>query len=353
MNSKWRIIAGIAGAIIVLGVVVGIVYPGLFSAPAPEPKKPTPKAPIVKKPPHKKNRTLCPLDKEVGDVQGVTRPLAVMVENLSTIRPQAGLNSACVVVEGLAEGGITRFMLVFGFHGSDNIGPVRSARVHFAALASGWDAIYGHVGGSIYAMDAIRNWGIKDWDYQSGHDGNYTRVNWAKAPHNVFTSTAGLREAASVYKDGGDIFERGFGFRQAPPLEARPQGPKSVKIDFSTSEYLVEYQYDRQANTYKRFNGGQPHTDANDKAQVAPANIVVMRAATNDIPGGSGVLDIDMEGTGSLMVFRNGEVVEGSWERLTNKSPLKLLNSAGKDIRLAPGQTWIEIVRPTTAITIQ
>ncbi|MDP1809424.1 MAG: DUF3048 domain-containing protein [Actinomycetota bacterium] len=349
MNSKWRIIGGIAGVVIVLGVVVGIAYPSFF--PAPKPKK-TKIATEKKKPKHKKDKTICPLDGEAGDVQGVTRPLAVMVENLSTIRPQAGLGSACVVVEGLAEGGITRFMLVFGFHGADNIGPVRSARVHFAALASGWDAIYAHVGGSIYAMKAIRDWGIKDWD-QMGLADAYTRVGWTKAPHNVFTSTARLREAASRYKDGGDIFDRGFKFKPAPPIEARPQGPKSVAIDFSTSEYRVEYQYDRQTNTYKRFNGGKPHTDANSKLQLAPTNIAVLRAPTNDIPGGSGVLDINMEGTGSLMVFRDGRVVEGTWEKPTHNSPLKLINSNGDGIRLSPGQTWIEIVRPTTAITIQ
>ena len=350
MKSKRRVIVAVSAVVVILGVVFGIFYSGLFNAPPPKPKKPK-VAVRPKKPKHKKDKTICPFDGKAGDVQA-TRPLAIMVENLSTIRPQAGLGSACVVVEGLAEGGITRFMLVFGLHGADNIGPVRSARVHFAALASGWNAIYGHVGGSIYAMKAIRNWGINDWD-QMGHSDAYTRVGWTKAPHNVFTSTSRLREAAAKFKDGGDIFDRGFKFKAAPPMEARPEGLKKVTIDFSSSEYRVEYQYDRQSNTYKRFNGGQPHTDANSKLQLAPTNIVVLRASTNDIPGGSGVLDINMEGTGNLTVFRDGQVVEGTWERLTHDSPLKLKNSNGNGIRLSPGQTWIEIVRPTTAVTIQ
>lgn len=351
MGSKWKIIAGVSAIVVILGVAVGITFSGLLDAPKPKPKKT--KISAKKKPKHKRDSSICPLDGEPGTEQQATRPLAIMVENLSTIRPQAGIGSACVVVEGLAEGGITRFMLVFGYHGSDDVGPIRSARVHFAALARSWDAIFGHVGGSIYAMKAIRQWGIADWDYQRGHEDDYSRVSWAKAPHNVFTSTARLREAASKYEDDGDILERRFKFKSTPPMEKRPDGQKQVTIDFSTSEYRVEYRYDRETNTYKRFNGGQPHLDANSKKQVSPANIVIIRAVTNDIPGGSGVLDIDMEGTGKMTLFRDGKVIEGSWERLKHDAPLTLLNDEGKEALLSPGQTWIEVVRPSTAITIQ
>jgi len=67
------------------------------------------------------------------------RPLFVMIENSVDARPQSGLNSADVIYEAIAEGGITRFGAVYycGVAARDTIvGPVRSARTHFVNL--GW-----------------------------------------------------------------------------------------------------------------------------------------------------------------------------------------------------------------------
>lgn len=356
MKANWKIWVAVGVTVVVLGVAVGLGYTAIFNKPEAPPKKTIVARPKKKTKKVKPPAAVCPLDGRDAELHE-SRPLAIMVENLSTIRPQAGIGSACLVVEGLAEGGITRFMLVFGDHGVDNIGPVRSARTHFVALARGFDAIYGHVGGSTYggalsAMKAIRDWGVNDWD-QMGHAESYTRVGWTKAPHNVFTSTARLRNDASKFKDGGDLAAVGFKFKAAPPVEARPEGVKRVTIDFSFPDYRVVYEYDRQTNTYKRSNGGQPHLDANTKLQIAPANIAIMRAPTNDVPSGGGALDINVVGTGNLTFLQDGKVIEGVWEKPTPASPLTFKDVQGQTIQLTPGQTWIELVRPTTAVTFE
>jgi hypothetical protein len=350
VKSKWQIYAIVAGLAVVLGVAAGflIVTRQPSSSVVRKVETQVPEK-LAKK--TSSQLKVCPLDGRETD-SDVVRPLAIMVENLTTIRPQAGTADACVVVEGLAEGGITRFMLVFGAHGSENVGPVRSARIHYTSLAKGWDAIYGHVGGSIYALDAIRKWGVFDWD-QSVHGGDYTRITSTKAPHNVFTSTKRLRDAAASKETRTAPMKPIFKFKAAPSLNERPEGFKSVVIDFSDPGYRVEYQYDRQTNTYKRFNGGQPQVDFNTKKQLTPTNIVVIRAPHTPIPGGSGVLDVDMTAGGEAKVFRDGTVVEGSWSRADVDSPLKLADSDGNNIELTPGQTWIEIVQPTTPIKIQ
>ena len=61
---------------------------------------------------------ICPLNgtlhtKEEKDIWSKRRPLLVMIENHSDSRPQSGLQSADVVYEAVAEGGITRFVAVF------------------------------------------------------------------------------------------------------------------------------------------------------------------------------------------------------------------------------------------------
>lgn len=351
MRPKWQIVAAIVGAAVLLGVGVGVALT-VFSAPAPVKKtaaKRPEKKPVVKK--QASAGQVCALDgREVA--AGIVRPVAIMVENLNTIRPQAGPGQACLVVEGLSEAGITRFMLVFGAHDSDNVGPVRSARIAFTSLARGWDALYGHVGGSKYALTAIGQWGLFDWD-QSAHGGDYTRVSSVGAPHNVFTGTKRLRDAAAGKETKTEPLSPFFKFKKSPNAKSLPEGAKSVIVDFSEPAYRVEWQYDRLTNTYKRFNGGQPHLDANTKAQLAPTNIVVVRAPHSAIVGGSGVLDVNMTAGGQAIVFRDGTVVEGTWERGSIESPLVIKNTDGKDIELTPGQTWVQVVEQTTPVQIQ
>jgi hypothetical protein len=340
--SKRQLIAASSALVVIVGAGVGLA--AALRQPAPEPPV---KLPVKVAEEPAPEPLVCPLDGTPLESEA-PRPLAVMVENDASVRPQAGIGAACLVVEGLSEAGITRFMLVFGAHGAENVGPVRSARTHFVALARGWDSIFGHVGGSIYALDAIKQWGVADWDQMTRP--GYERVGWTKAPHNVFTSTDKIRSAASEHAGGRSA--SAFEFK-SPAAEAdRPEGPQKITINFSSAAYLVEYEYDRQSNTYRRFNGGQPHLDASTQAQVSPANIVVMVAETSLIPGGSGVLDVNVHGSGPLTVMRDGAVIEGTWEKPAPESPLVLRHQSGRVLQLNPGQTWIAVVAPSTELTV-
>ncbi len=84
------------------------------------------------------------------------RPVCVMVENSPEARPQWGLCSPDIVVEGEVEGGITRMMWMYAdISSAPKIGPTRSARHDYVRSAEGFDAIYVHFGGSNLAYDKI------------------------------------------------------------------------------------------------------------------------------------------------------------------------------------------------------
>ena len=95
-------------------------------------------------------------------------PLAVMIENSTEARPQSGLSSADIIYEAVAEGGITRFMVIYLCNLSDvQIGPVRSARTYFLDWLSEYDGLYAHVGGAntpgpANALGQIIKYKIKD-----------------------------------------------------------------------------------------------------------------------------------------------------------------------------------------------
>ncbi len=287
-----------------------------------------------------------PLDGIKAAPEKVNRQaLAVMVENLVNIRPQAGISQASLVVEGLAEGGITRFMLVYLEKDADNIGPIRSARSHFVALAKGWDALYAHVGGSKFALADIKRFQLDDLD-QYAHASGYHRIKSARAPHNVFSSTEKLRKI----KKSTLMPPPAFSFKSDADKNSRP-GEQSILIDFSFSNYAVKWVYDKATNKYKRFNGGRPHKDAATGKQLEAKNILIMYAPTFPITG-TPLLDIKTVGQGRLQVMRDGEVLDGEWFRQSVDSPLVLKDSSGNNIELDRGQVWLELVKPTTPVKI-
>src|SRR3989344_6912600 len=103
----------------------------------------------------------------VEEIVSTLRPLAVMVENHPDARPQSGLSEADIVYETLAEGGITRFLVLFQSRAANEIGSVRSARDYFAEIANEWGALYAHVGGS---NEVIAN--LKKGIYENLDDAN-------------------------------------------------------------------------------------------------------------------------------------------------------------------------------------
>lgn len=294
----------------------------------------------------------CPIDGiQVNQEIARQRPIAVMVENLSTIRPQAGLEKACIVFEALAEGGITRFVAIYGHEDVTEIGPVRSARPYYVQIARGFDAIYAHAGGSKTGMETIGISGIADLD-QFRYAKAYRRVSGIRMPHNLFTDTSKIREIAAEAGFKNSAVYEGFRHKADIPLNKRPQ-TQNISINFSSADYRVEYQYDRNSNSYLRFNGGKPHIDRISGKQIQPKNVLVVYAVTGGIPGEVGTLDIGVVGSGPVTVFQDGTTTKGIWKKASPKNQFDFFDGNGREIALNAGQTWVEIVKPDTAVTYE
>jgi len=51
-------------------------------------------------------------------------------------------------------------------------------------------------------------------------------------------------------------------------------------------------------------------------------------------------------GTGRVVLFRNGNRIEGTWSRRSNGAQTEFKDPAGKPLLLAPGGTFVVLVRP-------
>jgi len=281
-----------------------------------------------------------PMEQDIGKGQ----VLAVIIENYTPIRStQLGLEEAAIVYEVPAEGGITRLLALYDGQPVEEMGPVRSARPYFITWASEVRAALVHVGGSPEALANLagnfRLFNIDEFaDYVT-----IWRKNQYLAPHNAFTSTENIYKRLNKENYYQPVKTKRFPFKE--PDESAGD-ISTITIDFSITPYAVKYVYDDITHTYTRYNGGKLHHN------LKPANVVVQFVDTQ-ILDDVGRLRIQTHGTGNALVFRDGQVIEGTWEKDASinspdqpmdQSWTKFFDKNGNEIALNRGQIWIEVV---------
>lgn len=279
------------------------------------------------------------------------RPVTgVMIENSVDARPQSGLVDAGIVFEAIAEGGITRFLALYQEAQPDYVGPIRSARPYYVRWAAGFDAAYAHSGGSGEALALIQSLGVKDMDHGKYGEQYFTRVSNRYAPHNVYTSMARLDELKTSKGYTSSTFTPFVRIQKDTTEDAAtetttPTTTPATSISFNISSplYNTSYAYDATANVYKRTLANQPHTDERSGKQITPSVVVALIAPYSIHPDGVHSVYGNI-GSGKVLIFQNGTMAEGTWEKSTDTAPLAFKDASGTDIALQPGQTWITVV---------
>ncbi len=273
-----------------------------------------------------------------------SRPvLAVKIDNVTQARPQTGINQADVVFEELVEGDLTRLVGLFHSTGSDPVGPIRSVRtsdVHILANLN--RPLLGNSGGNPGVMEALRASPIVDVGALSPIAARYFRSTAKPAPNNLFSTTADLWAAGQGSEAGA-----------APPLFSfrRPDRPwggdaqptNGVDIDYGAN--FVTYRWDATTQQFLRSQGGSPHVDSAG-VQVAPTNVIVQITGYRPTVFAQFSPEAQVEGEGEVYVFAGGEVRTGIWRREGPEAPTRYLDTAGNEIELLPGSTWIALAPP-------
>lgn len=274
---------------------------------------------------------------------------AVMIENSPDARPQSGLKDAGIIYEAIAEGGITRFLALYQESRPALIGPVRSVRPYYVEWAAAYDPSVAHIGGSARALGMIRsgNYGV-DID-QFFNPAGYWRASDRRAPHNVYTDFDKL-DALSTAK--GKTSSTFTPFDRKEDKKVDPPNATQIHLPISSAWYNVDYQYDAASNSYLRKVGGEAHIDR-EGGQLQPRTVVALLVGmTREMEDGYRE-QITTTGTGRGFVFQDGTVTEVTWQRDTDKSPLKLLDAKGAVVALNRGQTWITAMPSTKVPTWQ
>lgn len=343
-NRRAQFVVGLVAVLIILFAVLALVLRsfGLFSSVQNESTNITTEKIIATVP-----------NEGVRRIDGVSvpweetnfLPIVVIIENLESIRPQAGLSQANMIYEALAEGGITRFMAIYAHRDAiEKIGPIRSIRHYFVDWAEEYRPVLSYIGGSPQALGITGSSGFLIDLNQFNNPAYYYRDDEKDAPHNVFSNselfTLALRDL-DLQKESGEYAS--YIFKEGVAADERPQWSKPITIDFSTTSYFVEWRYDPTTNTYLRWNGGEEHIDINNNAQLEASNIVIQRVETSLIEDATGRLDMITQGEGEALLFQDGITISGQWSK-KNRGDRTLFTYDGKPWQFNPGATWIEMV---------
>jgi hypothetical protein len=193
--------------------------------------------------------------------------------------------------------------------------------------------------------DAAKGGSFVDID-EFQHPDAFERIAGKVAPYNAYTSSAKIRGAAG---------EAGRARVDVPSLKFDTSVDKAAATDATslvipyTGAGKVTYTFDPASKTYHRSQGGQTTMDDHAKKEVMPDNVVVIKTEVKEIPGtadvtGAPSVDFRATGTGAVVILREGKRFDGQWTRTGTSDMYRFTDSAGSEIPLKPGLTWIHIV---------
>jgi hypothetical protein len=287
----------------------------------------------------------CPIDGLPATKDAIhRRPLAVLIENSPQARPQSGLDQACVVYEGITEGGITRFLAIYLHNTPETVGPVRSVRPHFIYLAQEYDPVLVHCGQSYEALQILTTAPpVFDLD-QLKHDAPFWRDRSRRAPHNLYASAEEVRAYMQQQQWDGTVQRMQQFTGSGKLLNADPA--TEAKISFGGAvKYSLKLVYDSKAGGYLRYMDGKLHVDRVTKRPLVAKNVIVQYVWNEEFANSThGTQDVRVVGSGAGWLMTGGQRTKVRWNKLDYGAITKFTDDYGAPLPLRDGQTWVELV---------
>lgn len=265
--------------------------------------------------------------------------LAVKIDNHTAARPQIALERADIVFEELVEGGLTRYAAIWQSDIPKLIGPVRSIRPMDPDILSPFGGIVAYSGGQPHFVKMMEAAPLVNAVFDYDRSGLFYRIDGKSAPHNVVVKAQTLiGRNAKLAKPGQQFAYAATAAASTAAVDGKPI--RVINSRFS-SERWPSWAWNAKAGSYLRSQEGAPDRDSTG-AQLKSTNVVVMRVGIDRRFGV--VPKTTMIGSGEAWVSTAGKSVHATWIKRYPSHPVSLVDDNGATIRLAPGNTWIELV---------
>lgn len=282
-----------------------------------------------------------------------TRPTAVVVENSPAARPQWGLSSPDVLVEGVVEGGITRMLLLYSdVNKIPKVGPIRSARHDFVEFAECFDAIFVHCGWSIYAEKKIKNDKVNNLNGIQSYNPKFFYRDSSRAgkgtEHTGYSNGSYIKATVSAV-DYRTTVKQGYENVLSFVSESYTPANSGSNVSFqysSSAKYSMKY--NPEDGRYYTYLGSNARKDA-DGVHLNYKNVLLLYCKVNSMGDSKGCVDMKLENANTGYYFTNGGYEEISWTKNGNAASSKLVlkRNNGEVLTMNPGTTYIALV-PTS-----
>lgn len=293
-----------------------------------------------------------PVSTEIGN----RRPIAIMLNNLEAAQPMSGISYADVVYEYVVEGAITRLMGLFeDYEKLDKIGSVRSCREYFVYTALEFDAIYMHFGQASYAVDLLNQDYVNNLNgLGEAGDTSFYRTTDRQAPHNVYTSAAGIDAGIAKLgyrRDHYDGYKGKFKFCDLDK-EVTNSGGKSAK--HIEPKYKINkpwFDYNENTQKYDRYQYDGPQIDDLTGEQISYDNVILQYNFWTQLDD-KDYLGFDCHSGGVIQYCTKGKYVLGTWKREENKensdmTAIRYYDSEGNELEINNGKTFVCVIQNT------
>lgn len=291
---------------------------------------------------------------KIVDVNSKSRPVAVMINNLSTARPvQSGVMDAYIVYEIIVEGGITRYMAVYKDKDTAKIGTVRSSRDYYLDYALENDAIYVHFGWSPQAQELIGKLGVNNIN------GLYDDAFWRDNPMNLayeHTAYTSMDKIMKVAKNKGYRLtsEKDLLLNYSADEVSIENEESSLKADNVSIRYsnvvTTSYKYNPTDKLYYRSVNGSVQKDYVTKKQYTTKNIIISYVDNGNISNDNkGRQELNNIGTGKGYYITDGYSIPITWTKTSRNEQTVYKKLNGEEITVNDGNTFIQIAPKDSA----
>ncbi len=282
-----------------------------------------------------------------------TRPVAVMVSNVSAAMPQYGISDADIIIEMPVESRLTRFMALYADYTEvPNICSVRSCRDYFPAVSEGFDAIYIHWG-----MDEsiIDHYNAMDLDV---FNGTYSDGGIFDRDSDRLSSGYALEHTSMIY--GGETLvnaieaadmrieieedktDTAFNFTALGDV-AVPDGESCeyVRVEFGATN--SGFTYNEEEQVYYMDYNGSAQCDGVTGIQLSFTNLFILEATITDRTDSPTRVAIDCYGVSDQVGYyvSNGVVQEIRWSKADEDSRLMFYDLDGNELVVNCGKSYI------------
>ena len=287
-----------------------------------------------------------------------SHPMGVMIENAPEARPQSGLGQADIVYEAIAEGGITRFLAIYGNPSLPiRVGPVRSARPYYVDIANELHAIYVHAGGSKDGLAEIANTSVYNIDgliADSLFVRDYSRS--VSSEHTLYSATNILWNYSILNQKWPQNLTIPAWKFQDDALTTLRGKANTISVSVTLPLYADTWKYEPASNLYLRTMAGIPHIDVNTNTQITTKNVVLQTVQRSDDTEsyGSIVKPISryvLTGSGKAVLFQNGQTLNAIWRKSSDGRTRYYTSDTNTEISFVRGNTWVHLVEASSAVS--